>query len=232
MCAPVYSDRMQLRGDDEILGGVGPALEAELHGHGALVHHGADGHGVILAMVHEREVEHLGVFAGAAHELVGLDAVAVVGDGDDAGAFERADGSEGLALHAHGDATGRVNVDTGGACGGVLDELDGAGAVGHWGGVGHADHAGEAAGGGGAGAGLDSFLMRLAGLAEVNMNIHQAGGGDEAGGVDAAGLFWVGGGRACDEDAITQEELAGGFVAFGGGIDDAGVLNMKERHLI
>src|SRR5690606_7415432 len=133
--------------DDDVLGGVGPAAQAEPGGHDALVHDGADGHGVVLAVVHEREVEHLGVFAGAAHEFVGLHAVAVVGDGDDAGAFERADGGEGLALHADGDAAGLVDLDAGGAGDGVLDELDGAGAVGDGRGVGHADHGGEAAGG-------------------------------------------------------------------------------------
>ena len=98
---------------DKILGGVGPALEAKLQREGPLVHDGADGHGVILTVVHERQVEHLGVFAGAAHEFVGLHAIAVVGDGDDAGAFEGADGSECMALHADGDATGGVNVDAG-----------------------------------------------------------------------------------------------------------------------
>ena len=99
--------------DDDVLGGVRPAAQAEAGGHDALVHHGALRHRGVLAVVHDRQVEHLRVFAGAAHELVALHAVAVVGDGDDAGALERADGRERLALHADGDAAGGIDVDDG-----------------------------------------------------------------------------------------------------------------------
>jgi hypothetical protein len=216
-------------GDDEVFGGVGPSAEAEAGGDDALVHHGTLGHGSVLAVIHDGQVEHLGVFDGAAHEFVVLDAVAVVGDGDDAGAFERADGGEGLALHADGDAAGGENFHDGVAANGVVDVLDGAGVVGDGRRVGHAHDGGEPAGGGGAGAGGDGFLMRLAGLAEVDVDVDEAGAGDEAGGVDfLRGLFLRGGERR-GEAAVDDEEVAGG-VALGGRVDDAGVLDPEGGH--
>ena len=40
--------------DDQIFGRIGPTLEAEARGDFAFIHDGADGHGMILAMIHER----------------------------------------------------------------------------------------------------------------------------------------------------------------------------------
>ena len=73
-------------GDDQVLSGVGPALQTESGGNHAFVHHRPHRHRMVLAVVHQRQIEHLGVFAGTAHELVALDAVAVVGDRDYASA--------------------------------------------------------------------------------------------------------------------------------------------------
>jgi len=53
-----------------------------------------------------RQVEHLGVFAGAAHEVVVLHAMAVIGDGDDTRFFERADRREFFAGDIFGDRAG------------------------------------------------------------------------------------------------------------------------------
>src|SRR5690606_32418752 len=81
-------------GNDDIFGGFGPAFESETGGPEALVHDGVFGQRFVLAMVHDDEIEHFRVFDGAAHDLVVLDAFSVVGDSDDAGFAEGADGGE------------------------------------------------------------------------------------------------------------------------------------------
>ena len=97
--------------DNHFLARRRPAAQAQ---HGApitLVHHAVGHERIILAMVHHRQVEHFGVFARPAHEFVVLHAMAVVGDGHDAGAFERADGREFLAGDVFGDGPGHKDVD-------------------------------------------------------------------------------------------------------------------------
>ena len=216
-------------GDDDVFGGVRPAAEPKSRGDFALVHDGTLRERGVLTVIHDREVEHRRVFARATHEFVGLDAIAVVGNGDDAHAFERADGCEGLTLHAHGDAAGGEDFDDGVTADSVVDELDGAGVVGDGGRVGHAHDGGEAAGGGGARAGADGLLVRLAGFAEVDVDIDEAGAGDEPVGVDFFRAFFLRGGERRDEFSVDGEEVAAG-VAFGGGVDDAGVLDPEVRH--
>jgi len=84
----------------------------------------------------------------------GLDAMAVVGDGHDAGAFEAADGREFLAGDVLGDGAGDENIHDAFACRAFADERDGAGGVQSAGDVfGHADDGGEPAARGGGGAG-------------------------------------------------------------------------------
>ena len=215
-------------GDNDVLGGVRPTFEAETGGDDALVHHGLVGHRLVLTVVEHGEVEHLRVFDGAAHELVGLHAEAVVGERDDASFLERAVRGELLALHADGDAAGRVNAHGRGGTGG-LDELDGAGVVGDGRGVGHAHHGGETAGGGGLRTGEDGLLVRLAGLAEMDVDVDEAGADDEAAGVDHARLFLLRASELGDELAAGNEDIALG-VALSGGVDDATVFDPEERH--
>ena len=74
-----------------------------------------------------------------------MDAVSVVGDGDDAGPLQGADGGEGVALHPRGDAAGRQDLDDRVAADGVEDVLDRARVVRAGARVRHADDRGEAA---------------------------------------------------------------------------------------
>src|SRR5581483_3430914 len=164
-----------------------------------------------------------------AHKLVVLHAAAIGGDSDAARALERSGGGDLLALLPGSDAPGGINPDDGIAVGDILDELDRAGVVRHRHGVGHADDGGETAGGGGARAARDGLLVRLAGLAEVDVNIDQAGAGDEAGGIDLAGAFFVGGAERFDEDAVADENIAVAIAA-GGGIDEVGVGDPEGGH--
>ena len=66
--------------------------------------------GVILAMIHDGQIKHLCIFTGTAHEFVILNAMAVVGDGDDAGALERTDGCELFARDILGDRSGDEQI--------------------------------------------------------------------------------------------------------------------------
>jgi len=216
-------------GHDHVLGGIGPSAQAQAGGDHALVHHRALRHRIILAVIHHRQIEHAGVLDRPPHEIVGLHAFAVVGDRDHAGALEGANRRQRLALHADGDAAGRVHPHDGVAGGGVLDELDGAGVVRDRGRVRHANHGGEPAGGGGARPGCNGLLVGLAGLAEVDVDVDQPGAGDEATGVEDARTFLRRGGQRSDKPAVADEEVAG-RVALGGGVDDAGVLDPEGGH--
>ena len=53
----------------------------------SIIHRGVLGHGLILAMVHDRQGEHLRIFNRAAHDLVVLHTAAVIGNGDHPGAI-------------------------------------------------------------------------------------------------------------------------------------------------
>jgi hypothetical protein len=209
-------------GDDEVFAGGGPAAQAEHGAPVAFVHHAIGDDGIILAVVEHREVEHLCVFEGAAHELVVLDAMPVVRDGDDAGAFEGADGGEFLALEADADGPRDEDVDLGLALALFADQGDGARVIDGRGRIGHAEDGREAAAGGGGGAGGDGFLGGLAGFAEVDVEVDEAGGDDFAGGIEArAGGSGVGGGLGADaSDLAFEDEQIGVGIEVVGRIDD------------
>jgi len=75
------------------------------------VHHAVSHERVILTVVEQRQVEHLRVFAGAAHEVVVLHAMAVVCDGHHAGLFQAADGGEFFAGDVFCDRAGDEDID-------------------------------------------------------------------------------------------------------------------------
>ena len=75
-----------------------PAGQAEHGAPVALVHHAFADEVVVLAMVHHDEAEHARVLERAAHQLVVLHAMAVVGERHHAGLVQRADGRQFLAL--------------------------------------------------------------------------------------------------------------------------------------
>ena len=157
-----------------------PAAQTERDAPVTFVHHTVGHERIILAMIHHRQIKHFGVFQRAAHEFVVLHAMAVVGDGHDAGAFERADGCEFLARDVFGNGAGDKDIYDAVLGGAFIDEGDGPGVVNGRGRVGHADDRGEAAPRGGGGAGGDVFLCRLTGLAQVDVQINQAGTNNES----------------------------------------------------
>ena len=129
-------------------------------------------------MIKEREIKHLRVFAGAAHQVVVLHAMTVVRDGDDSGLFQAADGCEFFAGDALGDRTADENIDDAFPFGDFADEGDSAGRINRGRRVGHADDGGESAARRRRRAGGDVFLGRLARFAEMDVQINQAGTDD------------------------------------------------------
>lgn len=202
-------------GDDGVFADGGPTAQAEDSAPVAFVDDAFIDQAVVLAMIEDGEVEHAGVFHGAAHDLGALDAMAVIGDGDHAGAVEGADGGEFLAGDALGDGTGDEDTDGGILSSGFPDQTDGGGMVDGGLGIGHADHGGEPATGSAAGAGGDILLGGLAGFTEVDVKIDEAGGDDEAVQVhdgDGTGFGVVAevGGQGGDAP-VAEENIAGGI---------------------
>ena len=77
--------------DDRFLARRRPARQPEQRAPVAFVHDAVADEIVILAMIEHRHADHARIFDRAAHQLVILHAMAVIGDRDDAGLRERAD---------------------------------------------------------------------------------------------------------------------------------------------
>lgn len=89
-----------------------------------------------------------------------------------------------LALQADGDGADGLDVAVAGLLAEPVDLLDDTGGVGDRVGVGHGEDGGVAAGGGGAGAGEDGLGVLAAGLAQVGVEVDQAGQQDLPLGLD------------------------------------------------
>lgn len=164
-------------GDDRLLGDGRPAAETEFRGDDALVHLGALGEAGLLGVLGDDAAEGLHVLQGAAHDHGVVHALAVVGEDGDArgGLVHGAQLGELLALQADGDRADGLHVAVTGLLAQAPDLLDDAGGVGDREGVRHGEHGGVAAGGGGAGAGEDGLGVLAAGLAQVGVQVDEAG---------------------------------------------------------
>ena len=149
----------------------------------ALVHLGALGEPRLLGVLGDDAVERLDVLQRPAHQHRVADALAVVGEDPDPGGRvgHRAELGEPLALEPDGDRADRVDVAVAGLAAEPPDLLDDAGGVGDRLGVGHRVHGGEAAQRGRLGAGLDRLGVLAARLAQVRVQVDQAGQRDQAG---------------------------------------------------
>ena len=209
-------------GDLDLLALGGPAQKPQARGRGALVDLAGADEALVLAVAHDDAVELLGVVHDAAHHAAVLDAAPVVGERAGAVRDHVAHLGEGLALEAL--RAGADDLDTalprlGRAALHVLDDL----AVVDGGlGVGHAGDRREAAMRGGAGARGDVLLLLQAGVAQVDVNVDEAGHEDLAGQValDALGHLEI----VSDlHDAAVADEDVADLVEIDLGIDDAGV---------
>ena len=126
--------------------------------------------------------------------------------------FKSADGREFLAGDVLGDGAGDENIHDAFARRAFADERDGAGGVNRGQRVGHADDGGETAARGGGGAGGEIFLRGLARLAQMDVQINQAGADDFSAGVElfnalGRGKIFADGGNF----AVNDEHVRGGI---------------------
>ncbi len=202
--------------DDRLLGDRGPARQAELRRHDALVHLGALGEARLLRVLGDDAVERLDVLEGAAHEDRVVDALPVVREHPHAGrgVGHRAELGELLAREPDGDGAHGVHVDPARVAPETPHLLDDARGVRDRGRVRHRVHGREAARRRGAGAGRDRLGVLAPRLAQVGVQVDQPGQGDEARRVDDDGAVVVRGARGADrgelgDHAVREDEVDG-----------------------
>ena len=145
-------------------------------------------HRIILAMIHHGQAKHAGVFDGATHDLVVLNAMPVIGQGNNTGLKKRASWSEFLPAQAFSDSPCAKNIHTSFAGSLFFDPSDRRRAVGCRICIWHDYNRGESASGGGTGSRGDCLLVRLSGLAEVDMAIYKSGRNDQPGRINNLSL--------------------------------------------
>lgn len=201
-------------GDDRLLGDGGPAAETEFRGDDALVHLGALGEAGFLGVLRDDAVEGLHVLQRTAHDHRVVDALAVVGEDFHSGGriVHGAELGELLALQADSDGADRLHVAVAGLLAEPPDLLDDTGGVGDREGVGHGMHGGEATDGRRLRPGEDGLGVLAAGLAQVGVEVDQAGQQDLALGLDDGRVTGLDAGTDCgDGFAVDQDVL--GFAA-------------------
>ena len=177
----------------------------------ALVHLRVLGEPGLLGVLRDHAVERLDVLQRPAHQHRVAHALAVVGEDPDPGrgVGHRPELGQSLAGQPDGDRADGVDVAVAGLAAQPPHLLDHAGGVGDRLGVGHRVHGGEPAQRRGAGAGLDGLGVLPAGLAEVGVQVDQAGQRDQPGAVD--GLDTLAGARYSTgverDDAVLEHQV-------------------------
>lgn len=124
------------------------------------------------------------------------------------GVVHGAEFGELLPLQADGDGADGLHVAVAGLLAEPVDLLDDTGGVGDRVGVGHGEDGRESAGGGGTGAGEDGLGVLAAGLAQMGVQVDEAGQQDPALGLDHGGAPGgqagadLGDGLAVDQDVL------------------------------
>ena len=224
-------DELDVAFDDAGFGFGGIAAQAEPEGHGAGVHDGTVREAGVLGVLRNGQAEAAGAQECGAHHGWIEDGLSVVGEAERSGRGEglevgefRAPAAEGGGGHGE-EAYGRIagRVEHPGQGGGTVVDRQG---------VWHGHDGGEATGGGGAGSGGDGLLVGLAGFAEVDVDVDEAGRDNEAGSVDDLDFANLGkGSRLVDgkDEAIADEDVSR-LVHAGGRVDDVAAGNNKVAH--
>ena len=166
-----------------------------------------------------------------AHQVRIGHCLTVVSEGDDASAGQLAGRRQQLARAVRADAAERQHPHRGRRLGLAEHGFDSSSTVDRRLGAGHRADGGEAAAGGGGGAAGDRLLVFGAGLAQVRLEIDEAGRDDEAGGVDPIGLdHHVALVRADARDPPVDDHDVGDTVLAERGIDDAAVVDREGAH--
>ena len=223
---------LDVAGDLELLAGSRPTLESQTGRNLALVDLAVADQVLVLAVAHKNLAEHLAVVHAATEHARALHAATVVGEGDGAVGNHIAHLGHGLALKTAGHGARRIDAAVTDLGSTGLDELHDGAVIGDGIGVGHGAHAGKAALGSRAGAALDVLFDLVAGLAKVNVHIHQAG--DEVLAGKVADLGSLDGEFLADlGDLVAVNQDVNDTVKLDGRVDDVGILKKQGhyRHL-
>ncbi len=224
----VGEDR-EIPGDRRRLGRPRPAAQAEDRRDEPLGRLGARGLLGVLGMVHDGQPEHPGIEQRLAQQRPGSDRCAVVREADDPGVGQLAERGQGLAgpvcahrpVRQHRDGRpGRGRRGSNALHHARL--VRGRRRVGH-----RADH-GEAAMGGSGLAGRHRFGVLVAGLAQVGVEVDEAGGHDDPAVADAGPLVAL---QPVDraQDAVLDDDLAGSLPA-ARRVDEPGPAELEVGH--
>ena len=102
--------QQDIAGHNHLLACGGPASQTQRRAPIAFVHDAVRHEGIILAMVHHREVAHFGVLKRPAHEFVILHTMAIIGDRYYAGFLQRPNRGQFLAFNAFRNCTGYIDI--------------------------------------------------------------------------------------------------------------------------
>jgi hypothetical protein len=177
-------------GDDDLLGDAGPARQAEPSGQLALVAAGrGTGQGRVLGVLGHDAAERLDVLQRPTHDARIVDTPAIVGEDAHtcAGAVHQPELGELLATQSAGHRTNGLHVHEARLAPELPDAGRGLGGVGDRAGVGHREDRRVAAERGRLRAGEDRLGVLTTGLAQVGVQVHEAGQRHEAVGVDRLG---------------------------------------------
>ena len=223
---------LDVAGDLELLAGSRPTLESQAGRDLALIDLAVADQVLVLAVAHKDLAEHLAVVHATTEHARALHAATVVGEGDGAVGDHIAHLGHGLALKTAGHGARRIDAAVTDLGSTGLDELHDGAVIGDGIGVGHGAHAGKAALGSCAGAALDVLFDLVAGLAKVNVHIHQAR--DEVLAGKIADLGSLDGEILADlGDLVAVNQDVNDTVKLDGRVDDVGILKKQGhyRHL-
>ena len=171
--------RRDLPGGAAVLRRGGDAGQPQLPGQGAVVHLPAPGQVHVLAVGGEGEAQFLRLLQGLQQAAGAPYRHAVIADGDGPGCFQGFQVRELLPLHPLGDAGRGVHSRVG--RGGLLQQgPHPLRAVHRRLGVGHGQQAGDASGGSGPAPGEHILLVGEARVPQMDVHVHQPGGGHQA----------------------------------------------------
>ncbi len=134
-------------------------------------------------MLHDREIQFSAQDQRLAHDAVVENGLAVVGDRDGSGGLQRAEIGERGALAAAGRGRNGKHIDDGAALG-LTQPLDPLDRIDNRNRIRHGADGSKSARSRSRGAGRNRLFVRLARLAQVHMQIDEAGRNDESAGIE------------------------------------------------
>ena len=195
--------------DDRLLGDGRPAGEAEFARERALVHLGALGEARLLRVLGDHAVERLDVLECAAHEQRVGHAESVVAEDPHvrARSCHGPEFGELGALQADRDRADRLHRGVARRVAEARLLLDDARGVGDGKGVRHREDGGEPAGGRGPGAGEHGLALLVARLAQVRVQVDEAGQRDEPVGIEHRRAGGIGDAADLGDDAALEQDV-------------------------